>query len=322
MFKIQTIKHTFFLIAFTIFSACGGTGSDEVAKEVTSTDSICPGGYVIVPAHDELGVPDFCVMQYEAKNNGSGKPVSKREVEPWRRISLTDAWNACRSLNTEKNDNDINNDADENGTYALISNPEWMSIARNIENIDKNWTGGTKGSGCLFRGNVGSVPSCNGVNPGYHSRLKPDFGTNRSRTVRLTLSNEKEVWDLSGNIAEWVDWDKTNTLTLIPKNKKAFVGGDGGPRSTSKEFKDLTENIGEDDEMFPDSWQPTDPNLTGADHGIGLYYAGSSGVGTAAAIRGGNYIGRLPHPAGVFALDLSAVGFSSFATGFRCVYRP
>ena len=49
-----------------------------------------------------------------------------------------------------------------------------MSLARDIEKEPANWTSGTVGTGCLFRGNVGATLPCEGpegpgskVNSGY-----------------------------------------------------------------------------------------------------------------------------------------------------------
>jgi len=39
--------------------------------------------------------------------------------------------------------------------YHLITNWEWMAIARDIEQVPENWTGGAVGSGMIKRGNVG-----------------------------------------------------------------------------------------------------------------------------------------------------------------------
>jgi len=123
--------------------------------------------------------------------------LSKAEVKPWVDTTQTNAKAKCRSLNTETSDNDIDNDMGDDGTYALISNPEWMAIARNVENIKSNWTSGTVGGGCLFRGNVGNALPCNGpstdqVDSGY-AELGADFGSERNELAKLTLDNGEEI---------------------------------------------------------------------------------------------------------------------------------
>jgi hypothetical protein len=77
-------------------------------------------------------------MKYEAKDDGSGNAVSQANTTPWVSINQVDAWDECDSLNTEDTRTNIDNDTNNDGTYALISNPEWMTIARNVENVDTN----------------------------------------------------------------------------------------------------------------------------------------------------------------------------------------
>ena len=268
-------------------------------------------------------------MKYEAKNSGAATtedatddiPISKAEEAPWVLIDQTKAWNKCRTLNTEDNDVGINDDVNEDGTYTLISNPEWMSLARNIENVAENWTSGTVGTGCLFRGNAGAALPCEGVNSGYDG-LERDSGTNRSSTTaKLTLSNGEEIWDLSGNVWEWVDWKRNNELTTVDPAKRAYVSADGSPKQAWRDFNQLDTNIGEnvDDQMPRASWEPKNSSL-GISHGIGGYLSGFDGSG-GVAVRGGR--DGSEGNAGVFALFLGEVSLSvNEVTGFRCVYRP
>ena len=95
---------------------------DPVVEDPIVAPNIeCPTGYVAVPSNSDIGVDNgFCVMKYEAKNDGSGNPISQAEATPWVSINQADTKAACRSLNTEMNDNDIDNDTGDNGTYDLI----------------------------------------------------------------------------------------------------------------------------------------------------------------------------------------------------------
>lgn len=61
--------------------------------------------------------------------------------------------------NSETGRANIDADNNNDGTYALISNPELMTVARNAESVNSSWTGGVNGSGCLKRGNVGVASS-------------------------------------------------------------------------------------------------------------------------------------------------------------------
>ena len=307
--------------SYTFYANATGTNTSSCSTTSASyTLSSCPTGYIDVPANTGLGVSAFCVMKYEAKNDGSGNAVSQEASTPWVSISPTNAWNECDDLNSESSRGDIDSDTNTDGTYALISNPEWMTIARNVENVAANWTDGSVGSGCLMRGNVGAANACTGGDSGYNGP-NPDFGSGRSDngTASLTLDNGEEIWDLSGNVWESVDWDMTSSLAIVTPVNKAYISSEGSPQSAWREFVDLNTNIAGGDEMFPDSWQATDTSLQGSD-GIGRYIAGSNSSG-GAALRGGLF--GLGTNAGVFALNLagSSSNASSFI-GFRCVFRP
>ena len=147
-FKIRIISYVFFLPIFILFSACDGSGGndkksndsgnsnpivedptmeDPAEEDPTMEDPEDPAEedptsenldiYIDVPANTALSVPDFRVMKYEAKNDGSGNPVSTEGTTPWVNISQIEAFAACRTLNSEGNNNDINSDTNEDGTY-------------------------------------------------------------------------------------------------------------------------------------------------------------------------------------------------------------
>lgn len=113
----------------------------------------CPVGYIPVPANPLLGVnEEFCVAKFEMRCTGSGcssytpgvnaVAISHGGGNAWAHIMATDAWNACINLNTENPLTDKLADNSGDGTYALISNSEWMTIARSIEDEEDNWKDG------------------------------------------------------------------------------------------------------------------------------------------------------------------------------------
>ncbi|MGI6340634.1 MAG: SUMF1/EgtB/PvdO family nonheme iron enzyme [Minisyncoccales bacterium] len=138
-----------------------------------------------------------CIMQYEAKAKsdadssidadgvgvsiGSYSPASVSEGQPWRSISQIDAKKACEKIGAH-----------------LITNAEWMAIARDIEQVKSNWTGGSIGSGMIKRGNVGIVDA------GSYNGADPEAGITND-LAKLTLSNGKQIYHFSGNVWEWVD---------------------------------------------------------------------------------------------------------------------
>ena len=206
------------------------------------------------------------------------------------------------------------------GTFALTSNPEWMTMARNIEGVGLNWTNGVVVSGCLKIGNTGGAAPCLGGASSYDGP-NPDSGIGRLDlgTAKLEFSNGQQVWDLAGNVSEWVDWDITSTLLTITPANKAYVSGDGAPVALEREFLNLDTNISSTDEMPTDSWQPQNIALLGTD-GTGRYFAGTNAAGGAAR-RGGDFSDL--QLSGIYSLKTNEDStYADANTGFRCVYRP
>jgi formylglycine-generating enzyme required for sulfatase activity len=151
--------------------------------EETKTD--CPDNWFRVPGNLLYGTHSFCVMKYEAKDDGSGNPVSKADGTPWVNITQLNAKAKCEAIGAH-----------------LITENEWLSIVRNLELQASNWTGGSIGSGQIPRGNSDSSAAMDGS-----TELT---GVNK-RTH--TLSNGEVVWDLAGNVWEWTD------ATILGKNQ-------------------------------------------------------------------------------------------------------
>ena len=84
----------------------------------------CPTNYIFIPKLVSYTVVDFCVMKYEAKDDGYGTPVSIAANKPWVSIKRDDARSKCQSLGRG---------------YDLISNDQWQTIARNIAGVLDNW---------------------------------------------------------------------------------------------------------------------------------------------------------------------------------------
>ena len=240
-----------------------------------------------------------CIMQYEAKGKTSGIATSKAGEAPWTGISQENAIKECEKINAH-----------------LITNAEWMAIARDIEAQGANWTNGVVGGadaminrGFTNTSNTGVAPN---TGPGYEYNTKanevgPSTDANATHEYKRThtLSNGQTIWDFSGNVWEWVDY-KIQSQAGIKPTENAWG---------YREINTITD------------WGATnlkytevgarDNDLTGGDNGIGKIYYKSNDSSEKAFLRGGHWCDGAD--AGVFALRLSHSPSSSHDyIGFRC----
>jgi formylglycine-generating enzyme required for sulfatase activity len=213
---------------------------------------------------------------------GTHVPVSIADNQPWRSIDGDDAAAECESLGAN---------------YHLISNPEWLSIARDVEDVDSNWTGGNVGNGCLFRGNSGET-TC-----GYNAGADPEGGSGRNARASFTLSNSEVILDFAGNMTEWTDWDKDTAGFQVGPTSCAAGG-----------YIELTS-------IVCGALGSTDYDTSNGGYisteGVGKFAGGAGG----AAIRGGHWYNAAN--VGAFNLNLTKVSTDvANSIGFRCVWRP
>jgi hypothetical protein len=315
-------------------TATSGGGSDVVILTVTVSPAGPPGiaaseEWIQVPANaGGLGLPLFWVMKYEAKAwndantdgvidggevdttgcngasscsdnwaNSTHKPVSIAPNLPWREIDSSGTVSVCESLGTG---------------YALITNDEWMAIARDAEGVNDNWTGNSVGIGCMFRGNSGETTTGDGNNSsdscGYDG-ADPEQGTGRDIRAKLKISNGEEIFDFAGNLNERVDWDDPTSPTTgfqTPPNTLSCSHGElTGVASSCAGI------------LFDSDYNTTNGSYTSV-QGVGSFFRGNNGT---AASRSGVFSGG--STAGAFALNLTSwPHLSMVSLGFRCVYRP
>lgn len=270
----------------------------------------CPSGYVMVPGNASLNSDDFCVMNNEARawidsdqdevidsgeydldgckeaactseNWGTStyKPGSTGFGKGWRNLNFQNARAECRSLGTG---------------YDLISNNEWMTIARDAEGMDANWSGGSVGDGCLYSGNTGATTTCSYNSGGITSGYLLTKST-------LRLSNGNYIYDFSGNLGEWAGWFLSN----------------GVEKKTHSCYQPYVEiPVFACDAFGLEEFSPTNTTYN-TEQSYGKINATSSGY----AIRGGRANGG--DKAGVFALDFQVDKTKVVPNvGFRCVYHP
>ncbi|MFP4402665.1 MAG: hypothetical protein ACLFPL_05565, partial [Candidatus Nanoarchaeia archaeon] len=279
-------------------------------EEGSSVDcSSIPGDWVEVPGNSYFGTDNFCVMQFEAKDV-SGVATSQPSSTPWVSIDFPTARSACTDLNTEHSSLD--------GTFKMITNREWMTIARNAEQQSTNWDSSTVGSGSMYRGHSDNNPS-NALAVSDIGDYYDGTGNSAPSTERrvLELSNGEVIWDLGGNVWEWVDLlENGNTI-------------DGNACSGSDGYYSYFGNDGQSECSFVAPYSKDSAANTryemgplgdyNADEGVGRIYSDSAS-GRALLRSGGWYNGDR---AGPFNARLnSAPSVKSAISGFRCSYAP
>jgi hypothetical protein len=247
--------------------------------------SICPDGFVPVPALSGYATSPFCVMKYEAKQVG-GAAVSQAAGLPWTGLSQVAARVACTSLGRR---------------YDVPGSDYWQSIARNIESVASNWAGGTVGNASGI--NLGHYDGTPSAALAASSDGDPCYGTGASCTSELwniqrrthTLSNGSVIWDLSGNVWEF-QFDTPAASTPFDAPVIGLTGGWKAVFGPAGDWSALS--------SFPYA---------------GMGYAHLS-VDNGVVVRGGSWSGG---DAGIFATSLDRTSSSTSATdGFRCVYVP
>ncbi|MFA5714530.1 MAG: prepilin-type N-terminal cleavage/methylation domain-containing protein [Candidatus Paceibacterota bacterium] len=228
----------------------------------------------------------FCVMQWEAKiqgdNNGNQTynaafvPESRSAGTPWVNISQINAIAECKSIGAH-----------------LINNAEWMALARDIESVSSNYTGGV-----LNRGNVGDTAA------GDYNGADPEAGVTNALAT-LTLSNGKTINHFSGNVWEWVDY------TISGAGSQPQV-----PSQTSFGWQEINAVTDFGNNLGYNNVGPKNTSLNGST-GAGRIYYQSTYTSERALARGGRWDGG--SNAGVFALWLTYSTSGFYATvGCRC----
>lgn len=275
----------------------------------------CPEGYTYVPPTDYTGenAGNFCVMQFEAKNE-SGVPVSKPTDEPWTNLTITQARNACQSLGDD---------------FDLINNEQWATVAHTIETNPGSWffpdSSPFQSRGCFTAG-WKSVTSLNnnfttcddgGLYADSETRLGLMFGDDNRIGIEFhTLGGETAtIWNFAGNANEFVlhRFDE-NSIFTTPKENQLFSIEDGADANTAGLLKQFWEF------EYPDNDQT---------HWFGINHHFSYNKGSyseqfrlphdAILIRGGNGLGQ---GGGMFSFSfMHGLDFSNDFTGFRCTYN-
>ena len=95
--------------------------------------------------------------------------------------------------------------------YALITNDQWMTVANNIAAVADNWDGGTVGTSSINVGHNDNSPDAalsagDTLDPCADTGEICDFSTWNLQRRTHKLSNGEFIWDMSGNLWEWIDY--------------------------------------------------------------------------------------------------------------------
>lgn len=285
---------------------------------VTATYGACPDGFVEVPPNDfyEVSKP-FCVMVYpaKAKDKKTGKlfssgceaekcgdsdwakgkavqAVSAKEGVPWRNVTFNVAKKACEDLGEG---------------YGLINNKEWMTIANDLEGVGENWTGGKVGEGSLIKGHSDGSPDepCDNTTENVGEACDKKGGDPAERRV-FKLSNGNTLWDFSGNLWEWVDWEIT-------------FGRAASPAQAWVEFDKIRPKIETGYEIDVKWFRSAKNPKLDSKKGIGMFWSGIP-KGKSVATRSSRWNNK--ENSGIYTLDLSTSPERvSPNLTFRCVKR-
>jgi len=348
-------------------------GNSSFVKFKVVNGFVCPEGYIAVKKNTAYVTSDFCVAKFEMKavlthpetgpavlaNAGSGAAAynesyyaaSRSDGTPWTNISRPEAETRCAALNANLG---------TNGTYSLISNSQWQTLARDIESVSGNYSADVRSTWepipRLPQGFSGADPSATAQTDGLllasgigmaaksattNTDLSDPFaGTSRGSAQKrtYTLSNNEVIWDFSGNVSEWVssivESQTIDGSLILPSLEAAGTS----VQFTSTEYFSITD---------PNWVAYNDANLNNFGPSRSMmntyctyfryscsqyfsYYTGKgylSGGNGAAIHRGGAWVSTDPYyqgpVAGIYYINLNNdVSTRNTSIGFRCTYIP
>ena len=191
-FKLLSLTMAIGLFCFscrTPFSSLIGTGAK------TKSGQVCPSNFVKVSGFR------FCVSKYEMRKDAFGNAVSVAEGLPWVNINRGGAIHACQRMGRK---------------FDLITNDEWQALAKNLELVDSNWSGGAVGKGSIHQGHSDNQPE---------QALSSIMDEERRSH---TLSTGERIWDVAGNVWEWgkdtnnLRYEDSYSVNLGGELKKRF----------------------------------------------------------------------------------------------------
>lgn len=296
-------------------------GNNLSAAPLTTSDN-----WIKVPGNAAFGTTDFWTMKYEAKcvsliNNQS-------QVSPTLAGMYRNDTTACTTANNRYVASVplgypisfISHDTAK--TYCqsmgarLMTNEEYMTLARNVESVGSNWTGGAVADGALYSGNA-SVLVDTQAGPDSNGYYGVSVTSGISRRTH-TLSNGAVIWDLAGNVFEHVmrtiSDDKTViTIPTCTSMPASFYTCEYGTAKSP-----YITNYG----SIPFATIGSSNAAWNSDQGVGQILTDGSGsrpAGTVLVRGGGAY--NSTASVGIYSVftNQSATASNDIQIGFRCV---
>ena len=325
------------------------TFSNVTNRNLSPSPEDCPAGYIPVPGNHLYGTVGakggFCVMKYEGKvdqnGDGIGDVNTSCDLVSYKLWSHSTAGcnvdNTTRTLVSTPQGNPIYNVSTNAAEILcnqvnghLITNDEWMTLARNIERIPENWTSGIVGTGEIYRGNTDGNPfSCLEATAddtnGYFGKTDGlgDYNLNQRRTLKLT--NGETIWDMSGNMLEWV-----NPVNIILQSDHPdIINIDtnqifSGTMMINYTGVDGNFQLYDLDEFNYKDLMLLNKDIMHSSYGVGRLAPQSGFVGVdsnTAFRRGGAFEGSYGPDIGILTLGLN-FNLTVVNSGLRCAYTP
>jgi hypothetical protein len=184
----------------------------------------CPIWFIPVPWNRDLWQPAFCVAKYEMSYHGLQQTDNSLDRNTY--SYLDNAWTkpSTWSIVSEQWNSPIAEITQLQAIaeceamwkwYHLITNNEWMTIARNIEQQWTNWSSWIVWNWFIYNWFSHDLTMWCASNlstnlPTASKRATITWDTNcTEQKNKLILSNREEIWDLSWNLQEHVNWANT-----------------------------------------------------------------------------------------------------------------
>ncbi len=200
-----------------------------ISRQSLWQPTYCPDWFIPVPGNIEFNQNWFCVAKYEMTYSDATTPDSCNTPYPsactanqdWNTMRYQ-AWKTIVSMPWKYPITNITQQQAIDACksmwewYHLITNNEWMTIARSIESNPDNWSGKQLWVWNLYNGVSNNTTLwCNATwwnteTRTYATKTWPWTDSTCNTKRKHTLSNWQEIWDLSWNV--WEHVNKANTI--------------------------------------------------------------------------------------------------------------